>query len=323
MAEPFVFHFKPNPSGEPETMYISDILGLCSCCKHEQIQRFYHATSLHRISAENLISLTKNVSKKIDLDCENCGTPFAEEHVLATTMMFGFTDDTGCIVGFHKDNKTQFKFLERKRLDPQALPGFKFSGEEVQIDTPLFEEKIRRVINPKKLWIELFDAMMEDPDGGAWAEASPNYFFVIHDNEEDHAAALETFSDDKSFQIALDNLPGPLPLNNEDNLFASIETWLNPKVIEALENDQLLATAVIPYSKIIKQIKRAFSTANLEFEYEDLVFRNIRTPTDLDFESELSVLAVAERAVYTGLTPGEAARLSAEEIVGTLLRIWR
>ena len=101
--------------------------------------------------------------------------------------------------------------------------------------------------------------------------------------------------------------------------------WLKPEILRALENDQLHATAVVPYAKIIKQVERAFSTGNLEYDFDDenLVFKNIRTPTDLDFESELSVLAVAERAVYTGLTPGESARLSAEEIVGTLLRVWK
>ncbi len=323
MAEPFVFHFKPTPSGEPETMYICDILSRCSCCKHEQIQRFYHSTSLHLLSVEGLIRLNENVSQKIDLDCENCGTPFTEKDVIATTMTFGFTDDTGCIVGLKKEGRTQFRFIERKRLDPQTLPGFKFSDKAIEIDTPFFEEKIRRVINPKKLWIELFDEILVDPDGGAWAEAAPGYFFVIHDNEEEHESALEELSTPDSFLIALDNIPGALPLKNEGQLFGSIQSWLSPEVLQALESGQLHATAIVPFKQIVKQIKRAFSTGNLEFKYDELVFDHIRTPTDLDFEGELSVLAVAERAVHTGLTPGESARLSAEEIVGTLLRVWR
>ena len=309
-------------------MYISDILSACSCCKNEQIQRFYHSTSLHRLTEKVLMELTLGVAQKIEQSCENCGTQLEESDVLATTMTFGFADDTGCIVGFRKGDQARFQVLKNRRLDPQVVPAFDFPDDAFSLDESKVEEKLERVLNPKLLWLELFAAIEEDPEGGAWAEASKDCIFYIDTDEEAHETLLYELSTqdnavEETFEIALDSQPRDLWLKKAEDFFAPLESWLSAKTVDALLEGEIFATVIIRKQPIIDQIKRAFETAKLEYDFEHLTFNNIRTPTDLLFEGELNIVKVAERAVYTGLTPGECARLSAEEIVGNLLRIWR
>lgn len=320
MAEPFIFHFKPNSDGEPEAMYMTDLLALCSLCKHEQIQRFYHTTSLHRLDRENIVNLATTLDSKIELECENCGTDFQPADVIATTLSFSFADDTGTFVAFYRNEILRFEIYENKRLDPQTLPGFELPEHDA---FEYLEEKLQRVINPKKLWLELFDSLAEDPKEGAWATAAPGYHFVIHHDEEEHLQFLASFAQDSDFEIALDNMPARLPLGNEEMLYAPIETWLTPLLLKELEKNAIFATAIVSSLGIAETIQRAFKTANLSYTYKNSLFTEIKTPTDVVFDGEIAIISVAERAVATGLTPGEAARLTAEEVVGTLLRIWR
>jgi hypothetical protein len=77
---------------------------------------------------------------------------------------------------------------------------------------------------------------------------------------------------------------------------------------------------------LIEVMEHAFEVARLSYELDqtevDMFFSEITTPGEEVYGRGVSVSSVLRRAVYTGITPGEAGRLTAEEIAGMLLRVW-
>jgi hypothetical protein len=105
------------------------------------------------------------------------------------------------------------------------------------------------------------------------------------------------------------------------------EQWLPASVQSALRDGTLILWAVASPEHALDVIERAFEVARLSWTLDEdgtfATIRDIKTPHEELYPGQLSAQVLLKRAVYTGLTPGEAARLSAEEIVGTLLDVWR
>ena len=104
-------------------------------------------------------------------------------------------------------------------------------------------------------------------------------------------------------------------------------SWFEDDALEALEREECLVEVLVSEREALDALTYAFQTARLSFERVDdpevgVVLRDIQTPRGEVFGRPVVVDDVLRRAVYTGLTPGEAGRLTGEEIVGLMLGVW-
>jgi hypothetical protein len=346
MAEPFVFRFAPGAHGEPEVMYVADVRCACGLCGHVQMQRFYHATPFHPLTVEGVAELAARVHDKADYECENCGEAVGPDHVTKAALTYGFPDGAGIIRAFVDEPGTEDVTIEYEltpdwRLDPQALPGWTPDSDRgpvyPRLTETIIEREFGRVFNPKLLWIELFEDWRDDPEGGAFACAAPGYWLLIDDSEQ-AASELAEDIDDQAFRDAYDNadlmvipLVDAAPQNlathkYPDKIPGRWQTWLPDEVQESLEAGNAWAEAYVSRQGLIEVMEHAFEVARLSFEIDqtevDVFFSEITTPGDEIYGRGISVSSMLRRAVYTGITPGESGRLTAEEIAGMLLRVW-
>lgn len=350
MAEPFVFRFAPGEHGEPEVMYIADVRCECGLCGHVQMQRFYHSTPFHSLTVERLGELLAEVPQKAGYECENCGEEVGPTQVAQAALTYGFPDDAGMIRGFldrtgpddsGKQPKVEFELQANRRLDPQELPGWKPDADRGLVCARLTESTIERaferVFNPKLLWVELFEDWAADPEGGAFACAAPGYWLVIEETEQ-AASELADEIDDEGFREAYDDgdlmvipladsTPAQLATHSyPDQIPGRWQTWLPEHVRELLEGGNAWAEAYVSRSGVVEAIEHTFEVAQLAYEIDktdvDLFFSKITTPGEEIYGRGVAVSSVLRRAVCTGITPGEAGRLTAEEIAGLLLRVW-
>ena len=127
----------------------------------------------------------------------------------------------------------------------------------------------------------------------------------------------------------IDSSPDGLPTHEDtERISGHWRGWLPEEITRQLEEGDLIAVALIHPEHARQVITRAFEVARLEFEQgedEDgeQMYSHITTPRESAYPGELFLSDVLARAAYTGITPGEAARLTAEEIVGVLLRVWK
>ncbi len=327
MAEPFVFHFRRGADGTPEQMYLADIRAECGLCGHPQVQRYYHATPLHPVTTERLVSLAETVLLKTDYDCPNCGTDVGPDDARDAAFTWAFPDDAGLIRGFLPDaaERVLWQLVPGRRLDPQELPGWE---PEEHPDRPISDElsddwiaeHLDRPVNPKLDVVGILDDWHDDPEGGTIARIAPGMWLVAGDDPADLVAEVRAEVEARLIEIRLDDcVPDGLPTHREPARMAgALDTWL-PGRLAALAVD---VRFLVDVEVVRKNLHRAFDVANLSYEETDDVLGAITTPRDEAYPRDVALLAVARRAVYTGLTPGDAARLTAEEIVGTLLRVW-
>lgn len=328
-------------------MYIVDLDCACNLCGYEQFQRFYHDVPFHSLTLPDLEDLADRAPLKAGYECENCGQPVGANEVRHATLTYGFADDAGIIRIFDDllDRTRSYELTSRRRLDPQAVPRWApdrdahHSGHHVtdEIDELIVESLLDRPFNIKLAWRDLLEDWIDDPEGGAFSRVSPGLWIVI-DEDEDAADLLVDEIDDDDFWEAYDDgdlavislhdcLPHDLITHGRPELMAGRwTTWLSDEVVDAIESDRLWADAYLSRSAAIDVIARTLDVGRLQYREEqtdaDLFFANITTPTDTTYPRGLSVTSVLRRAVYTGLTPGESARLTAEEIVGFLLGVW-
>lgn len=345
MTEPFVFRYSPGEDGDPEVMYVADVRCECGLCGHVQMQRFYHATPFHSLTIEGLVALCGEVHLKADYECENCGEQVGPKHVVQAALTYGFPDDAGIIRAFIDDPATdeasvQYELLAPRRLDPQALPGWEPSEDGVvypRLTEPIIEREFGRAFNPKLLWVELFEDWQTDPEGGAFARAAPGYWFLLEESEEAAGELAEEIDDDDFCEayengelmvIALaDAVPHQLATHEyPETMPGRWHTWLPQTAREHLEAGNAWAEVYVSRRAVVEIIKRTFDLARLTYKVGrtdvDVFFSEITTPGDEIYGRGVSVASVLRRAVYTGITPGEAGRLTAEEIAGMLLRVW-
>lgn len=324
MAEPFVFHFRRGDAGQPEQLYIADIRAECGLCRHVQVQRYYHATAIHPVTVDTLRRHATSVSEKTDYACPNCGTAVGPQHALSTGFTWAFPDDAGIVRGFVPDardpSSLRWQLTPGRRLDPQELPSWVPDPAAVvhtELTDPRIEETFDRPINPKVLIREALLDWLEDPSGGAIARVSADMTMIAAGPD----ASLDELAEELGAvgtAIELDDcLPLGLPTHRSpDELSGQLQGWLPAEV------DRSAVRFYVRPDRAIAVLDRAFEVANLTVERDASGYTHITTPRESPYPRPLPIMAVLRRAVYTGLTPGDAARLSAEEIVGSLLRVW-
>ena len=341
MAEPLVFHFKPGPNGHPHAMYMADARAACPVCQHPQIQRFYHATPFHSLTLERLVAIGTTLHTKAGYDCENCGTAVGPDAVEATALTFGFADDAGLVRIFvdapNDAARATFELVPGRRLDPQELPTWEPGGGRREalgeLDDARIERVLGRAVNPKLVWIDLLASVAADPAGGGWARAGAGLWCLadVDPGEIDALAAAIDDPDDAEDAIVIDLLDsapeGLVTHRTPRSMPGNLDAWLPAETAELLRTGKLYAAARVSPSAVVGPMRRVFELARLTFEETDAdglpTFRAITTPTGHVYEGEPTALSMLRRAVYTGVTPGDAARLTAEEIAGVLLQVWK
>lgn len=344
MAEPFVFHFRPGENAAPEVMYMADVYCRCGLCGNEQYQRFYHATPFHSFTPAAFDRLLGEIHNKADYECENCGTPVTGEHVLNSALTYGFVDDSGVICGYidQISGERSYQLIPKRRLDPQEMPRWQpspdFGVALDQLDDSSVDHVLDRPFNAKLAWIDLFEDWLQDPQDGAYARIAPGFWIMIDESEDaansvtaeiEQAQPFDGYEYGDMMIIALtDSIPEGLATHEKPQTMSGRwHTWLPPHILDAIADGNVWADAYMSRAAAVDTIKRTFDTANLTYNIDiteaDVFFSHITTPGEGVYGRGLSVASVLRRAVYTGLTPGESARLTAEEIVGVLLRVWK
>lgn len=349
MAEPFVFHFKPGPEGHPEALYMLDLDCTCGLCGHDQFQRFYHSTPFHELTVKVLRRLLDEGPAKAGYDCENCGEEVQEEQVQRACLTYGFADDAGLIQLFDdltgEERKRTYQLTESRRLDPQAIPRWEPDSEPSEerhivekLNEDIIEDHLGRPINLKLAWRDLLEDWFDDPEGGAFSRLADDIWAVI-DADEASAGELAQEIDDEDFwedyddgNLAVISLHDSVPVGlathaHPDKISGRWMTWLSDDLSNSLIQGEVWADAYLLSTSAIDIISRAFDVARLTYRRQDtdadIFFTDITTPTGAIYGPGLSISSVLRRAVFTGLTPGDAARLTAEEIIGVLLQVWK
>ena len=327
MAEPFVFHFSPDAHGRPEVMYIADVRVACELCKHPQLQRFYHSTPFHTLTHLRLAELLGAVPNKAGYECENCGEMVGPAGVVASSLTYGFCDESGVVIGTLIDDKSSWRTQKNRRLDPQRLPVFEADGVADRTDEWL-EENLGRVMSPKAALLEL----LAEAEAG-WVPVSDQMAWVSAADDETLNELLDEIEDDTEFESPifvdlLDSEPDGIGTHTDlSHLTGRWEQWLGSSNIDALEAGKLFVGALVDAEPAKAVFERLLDVARLQAERTEVegltVWSEITTPGGLCFPHEISLEAILRRAVYTGITPGESARLTGEELAGILLRVWK
>lgn len=323
MAEPFVFYFSPDSSGRPEVMYIADARVECGLCKHPQLQRFYHSTPFHTLTAAKLETLLREVPSKAGYECENCGEHVGPEDVVTSTLTYGFPDTSGVVIGFFDGQTTGWKFEANRRLDPQRLPVFRSEHLEELTDDTL-EEHLGRLSSAKAALVEL---LQDDDDG--WLRVSADMIWVVshEDSLEDMLDELEETFDfqDPVFVTVNDCVPDEIGTHVDySKLTGRWTQWLGEPQRSKLCNH--VVGALVDGLHAQEVFERVLEVARLSAEVLDdewRIWSQVTTPGGIVFPRQISLQSILRRAVYTGITPGESARLTGEELAGLLLRVWK
>ena len=307
-------------------MYVADIRAECALCRHVQVQRYYHATPLHTVTLHTVRALALGVGAKLSYDCPNCGEPVRPEHAVSTALTWGFADDSGLVRGFlpdaHDATSLRWQFVQR-RLDPQDLPGWAPDPAEpafATLDDAAIEQQCGRVLNPKSAIREVLDDWRHDPAGGAIATVARDMHVVATSDDasvDDLLTQLDDLPDDHVVVPLSDSVPAGLATHRDPaTMPGNLRDWLPAEV------DLAKVFVVLAPASVDAAFDRAFEVANLQFERTDTGIEQITTPRESRYPRAVTTQSVLRRAAYTGLTPGDAARLTAEEIVGSLLRVW-
>lgn len=347
MAHPFVFHFRPDPHGHPEVMTITDLQCGCGVCGHPQIQRFYHATPFHPLTLTGLLRLASEAPHKVGYTCENCGSEVASiTDVGAAVLRLALADDAGEIICFVSDvgsvdgPTVRAQVRPNRRLDPQVQPTFE-PDDALETYALLTEgilmQRLERPLSIKAAWRDLASDWLADPQGGASLRVAPGMWLFFDENEALLKDLVEEVQDDDLRRYRADNevvwiplmesVPDGLPTHTRpDEILGRWPEWMLPEVTAALERGDAVAGAYVHMEQAMEVVTRAFDVARLEWSIEGegaaRRYTEIATPRGYEVEHDLTLRAVLRRAVHTGISPGEAARLTAEELVGLLLNVW-
>lgn len=327
MAHPFVFHFTPGDEQGVEIMYITDLDCACGVCGHPQIQRFYHSHPFHPLTLAGLERIVASCHEKAGYECENCGADVGADDVARGVVRYAFADDAGelsCFVeGFGGvDGPTsRYQLRPEWRLDPQVQPTF--VPDETRdvydvVDDALLEAVLGRAFNLKRAIIEFVLDALDDDQPGSWAELAPG--MIIAGEAHDELDALV-----EEIEASNEDIPDDLvwfPLIDPSHR----PSWMPGELSEELDDDGLVVEIGVSRASVVSVLEDAFEVARLEWSRiergEELFFAELTTPRGSVHDGEISVGGVLERSVREGISPGESARLTAEEIVGTLLRVW-
>ncbi len=341
MAEPFVFSFCPGAGGRLEAMFMVDLDARCPLCRQPALQRFYHSTPFHSFTLVDFDRLADHAPLKAGFACEQCDTPVGSADIRRSALTFAFADDAGQIRridDLHKQTTT-YLLTPEHRLDPQALPVWTPDPDDARhrllddLREPDIQRHFGRPFNLKLAWRDLGDRALSSTTPIVDAP-SPNLLIGFGPDRKSLHQALRQraenhFMDGDSDLHRLLKLqqqcPWTPPITGATSRGGRWPTFLSPPVIDAIDQDQLLGAAIVDISAAINAIERTLNTAHLSFERSDSpwpTFQSIQAPRGDRPPISLSTSTIAHRAVDTGLSPATAARLSAEEIVATLLDLW-
>lgn len=339
MAEPFVFCFSPGPGGHPEIMLILDLWCACGVCGHPQIQRFYHATPFHQLTLSALRTIAQSAHTRGGYECENCGSQTGPHDVGESVTRLAFADDAGELVAFASELSSvdeplvQWQCSPARRLDPQIQP-VRHPDEALQVHEELSGELVERVFGrcfgAKVCWRELAAEWAADPQGGAARQLSSDCWLVMDESPELAREWGEELELDEPWQLICLPVEGDFALPTHTHpakISGRWQGWMPEQVRQKILDAEVTCAAWINPVPARQILERAFEVARLSFEVhehaEDVIFGEIVTPRESAYPGEVSLQGIMHRALYTGMTPGEAARLTAEEIVGVLLGVWK
>lgn len=356
MAEPFVFCFRPDAHGHPEQMYIADLLCACGVCGHEQIQRFYPSIPFHNLTLSRFERLLDEAHLRAEYACENCGSSVGPQEVATAVVRFAFADDCGEIVSYLNEfgridgPSVVHQLYPHRRLDPQVQPRFS-PDEQLEQHLVLDEwllagsELDRRLSIKQSVrervayhWLGPERVQEGEPLRFFFEHLAPGYQLLLLDPARESLERL--MRDDAYFPEVtaqhelhwidlLESTPHALPTHEHpEQLTGAWRRWLPAALIEQLDAGESQCLVGVSAKQASAVIERAFEIARLDYEQERspegaLSYVAIRSPTGDAYGKPLPLRAVLERAAYTGITAGEAARLTAEEIVGVMLRVWQ
>lgn len=361
MAEPFVFHYTRGVGGRPEAMYIADLECACWMCGQPQLQRFYHAEALHPVDLPRLDALALTLFEKVEYTCEQCGADVGPESARRGVLRWGFGDDAGELLWFVDFVQTAdedlrpggalppeptgrlraLQALPQRRLDPQVQPAFALpEGAEHALDGDTLaperhdwiEARLGRPVNLKRAIIELVADWRDDPEGGAVERLTPELWISVEATPDRAAATLHAVLAEDA-PDTLDGLESGdwllIPLS--ESAPRELATHAHPERLpgrwtrwlpEPHDAQSIIAAVALP--PLLAHVERAFEVARLSWSYDPdtRTIHTITTPREGVYPHPLHLSAIARRAVHTGISPGEAARLSAEEIVGLLMGVF-
>ena len=339
MAEPFVFSFSPDAHGCPQIMYISDLSCVCGLCGHPQIQRFYHATGLHTLTLAVVRRLAHTLDLKAGYECENCGSAVGPEGVVATALRYAFADDTGEIVAIRAPltEPVRYQLRPQRRLDPQVTPTFEIEEAieaRAALDEGIIEAVLSRPVSVKQVWRDMaHDWTQGDEQEGFAEQIAPDLWGAIDATPDDlHALFDEIDPEHHLMRVLLsESQPTQLPecCGPPASLCSPWRHWMPEPMVEAIDEGRAVAGALVDIEAMAPIVERAMEVARLQWQRHDtedgdILIDQVVTPRGWDATmASVALGQIALRAVYTGLTPGESARLTGEEIVGALLGVWR
>lgn len=340
MPEPFVFHFKPGPGGRPEILYMLDLDCQCGLCGHEQFQRFYHSTPFHSLTLPGLEDLLSRGPLKAGYECENCGDAVGANQVRNAALIYGFCDDSGVLRVFEdlQKGRRRWESTARRRLDPQVIPRWSADPEafadDHRVADDLDESDIEQLFGrPFNIKIAIRD-LLDQWDGSPLRARLCDGFYIVIAADQPTAQTIavddergDERGDENLVALSLhDSRPDGLPTHSDPSqMVGRWATWLPDEIVDAISHGDIWIEVYLSATAAVDVIERTFEVGRLSFdrrEQDGGIYGEITTPRGAAFDGELSVLSVLRRAAFTGITPGEAARLSAEEIVADLLGLW-
>lgn len=328
-------------------MSIVDLRLECGLCRHPQLQRFYHALPFHTLTWRGLERHAKSIHGLAGYECENCGEQVGPSCVQDSVLTYGFADHHGEVLTFvHAPNDQAaltYQLKPDRRLDPQIQPVFTPDPQLGPIFPTLseavLEATLERPFSLKVAWIELISDHLLEPELGSWATLMPGYWVFLAPEPEAITELIDQ-ADDPALHEALEsgdvlalNLSDcePAGLATHDHpeaMYGQWRTWLPPHQRDLIASGQLIAHVILATEPALKAVEYAFQAARLTYtlERDDLdkvvAITEITTPREGAYSRRVALAPILRRALFTGTSVGEAARLTAEEIVGLLLRVW-
>lgn len=336
MAKPFVFHFSRGAGRTPRGMVVVDLQADCALCGYEEIQRFYHGVPFHSLGLPTWRRLIQRCPQRLAYPCSNCGQEVLPSMCRRGALTYGMADGSGLIQSFFPVREGQghsptHQLDPQRSLDPQALPQWEPDAQDARerheaLDEELLFHHLGRLWSFKAAWRELLqeahrsrEAQLEEVAPGAWLAAA-----------SDRASLTSLLDAEPELQrgslLRCDLLQRPQGLawlGAQQALHGAPAAWLPPELLPALRQGSLVAVACLDATPALEVLTQTLTRGRLEFTQEgqgpQAVISQIKTPRDIPWSGRLSLRAILQHAAHTAISPGDAARLAAEEVVAELL----
>lgn len=170
------------------------------------------------------------------------------------------------------------------------------------------------------------------------------------DDDEALCDALDDLDRDDAIIIDLaDSAPlGLATYEHPEALAGQWRAWIAPYMLKLIDEHRLVVWLILDARPIVTMLEYTFKTARLTYTLSSIhaapdaqdepsghttsedevggaalaALTQIKTPRDGEYSRAVTASSVAYRAAFTGVSGPEAARQTAEEIVGLLLRLW-